>query len=160
MDEDGRSCVNSRMSRFLPALLLLVVTVTGCSSLPDDPASRREVYERRLARVEFPTTRQKLYKVLHPAAPARQIDRSPLNFMSAHEVYRLDANHVVELSVIYKAAAGASDFLNPTRGLGSRVRAILDTTSSIDNLVTSGSPNHPRDIIQSARVLRRPLGRY
>lgn len=141
-------------------LLLLVSIVTGCSSMPRDVEGRRQVYEQRLGRLEFPVTRQRLYKSLHPAAPPHRRDSFTGNFMTGDEVYRLDADFVVELSVIYKAAAGAADFLNPARGLGSQVRAILDTTQSIENMYSTGSANHPADIVQRARIVRRPLRAY
>lgn len=141
-------------------LLLLVGVVTGCSSLPRDAAGRHAVYEQRLARLEFPTTRQRLYKALRPAAPPHRTDRFAGNFMRGDESYRLDADFVVELSVIYRAAVGAADFLNPARGLGSQVRAILDTTQSIENMYSSGSANHPGDIVERARIVRRPVREY
>lgn len=148
--------------KHLPLLLLLLLlgAVTGCSTLPRDVAGRHAVYERRLARLEFPTTRQRLYKSLNPAAPPERIDNLPGNFMKGEESYRLDADFVVELTVIYKAAVGAADFLNPARGLGSQVRAFLDTTQSIENIYSSGSANHPGDIVERARVVRRPMRGY
>ncbi|HEY1050298.1 MAG TPA: hypothetical protein VGE39_11105 [Prosthecobacter sp.] len=139
---------------------LFLLAVSGCSTLPRDVEGRRLVYEQRLSRLEFPTTRQRLYKSLHPAAPPHRRDSFTGSFMTGDESYRLDADFVVELSVIYKAAVGAADFLNPTRGLGSQVRAILDTTQSIENMYSSGSANHPGDIVQKARVVRRPLREY
>lgn len=153
--------MNARLLFLLHLLLLpLLLTVPACSTLPRDAAGRRQVYEQRLARVEFPTTRERLNKVLRPAAPPRPLGRFHGNLISGRESYRVDADFVVELSVIYKAAVGASDFLNPARGLGSQVRAILDTTRSIDNLYSSGSPNHPGDIIQNAEIVYRPLREY
>ncbi|MGV3659888.1 MAG: hypothetical protein ACO1TE_06880 [Prosthecobacter sp.] len=139
---------------------LLLLAVTGCSTLPRDVEGRRQVYEQRLSRLELPTTRQRLYKSLRPAAPPRRMDSFTGSFMTGSESYRLDADFVVELSVIYKAAVGAADFLNPARGLGSQVRAILDTTQSIGNMYSSGSANHPADIVEKARIVRRPLREY
>ncbi len=151
--------VESSVMKHLASLLLLLFlagAITGCSSLPRDAAGRRAVYEQRLARLDFPTTRQRLYRSLNPAAPPQRIDRLAGNFMKGEEAYRLDADFVVELTVIYKPAVGAADFLNPARGLGSQVRAFLDTTQSIENMYSTGSANHPADIVERARIVRRP----
>lgn len=146
-----------RMKQLTLLLGLLLLGLAGCSTLPRDVEGRRVLYEQRLGRLEFPVTRERLYKSLHPAAPPQRRDHFTGNFMKGEEAYRLDADFVVELSVIYKAAAGAADFLNPARGLGSQVRAILDTTQSIQNMYSSGSANHPADIVERARIVRRPL---
>lgn len=149
--------------RLLSSLLLLLpgaawlLALPACSSLPRDAAARREAYEQRLARLDFPTTRQRLNKVLRPAAPPRPLGRFHGNLISGRESFRLDADFVMELSVIYKGAVGASDLFDPSRGFGSQVRAILDTTRSIENLQAYGSPNDPGDIVRSAKIVHRPL---
>jgi len=144
----------------LRVLLLLLVATTGCTFLPHDEFSRRQVYERRLSRLEFPVTRARLYKTLRPAAPARPTGDAGIGLFSSSEVYRLDDDFVVELSVVYKAVAGAGDYLNPSGSIGGQVRAILDATQSIDNFMTRGTPEHPADIVQKARIVRRPARRY
>ncbi|WP_461783123.1 hypothetical protein [Prosthecobacter sp.] len=144
----------------LTALCLLLLTTLGCSVLPRDEFSRRQVYEHRLSRLEFPVTRARLYKTLRPAAPARPTGDVGAGLFSSSEVYRLDDVFVVELSVVYKAVANTSDYLNPSRSIGGQVRAILDATQSIDNFMTRGTPEHPADIVQKARIVKRPVHRY
>lgn len=144
----------------LTALCLLLLTTLGCSVLPRDEFSRRQVYEHRLSRLEFPVTRARLYKTLRPAAPARPTGDVGAGLFSSSEVYRLDDVFVVELSVVYKAVANTSDYLNPSRSIGGQVRAILDATQSIDNFMTRGTPEHPADIVQKARIVQRPVHRY
>lgn len=144
----------------LTALCLLLLTTLGCSVLPRDEFSRRQVYEHRLSRLEFPVTRARLYKTLRPAAPARPTGDVGAGLFSSSEVYRLDDVFVVEMSVVYKAVANTSDYLNPSRSIGGQVRAILDATQSIDNFMTRGTPEHPADIVQKARIVQRPVHRY
>lgn len=144
----------------LTALCLLLLTTLGCSVLPRDEFSRRQVYEHRLSRLEFPVTRARLYKTLRPAAPARPTGDVGAGLFSSSEVYRLDDVFVVELSVVYKAVANTSDYLNPSRSIGGQVRAILDATQSIDNFMTRGTPEHPADIVQKARIVQRTVHRY
>lgn len=146
------------MHRFI-AFLLLILTTASCSMLPQDEFSRRQVYEHRLSRLEFPVTRARLYKTLRPAAPARPTGDVGAGLLSSGEVYRLDDFFVVEMSVIYQAVANTGDYLNPTASIGGQVRAILDATQSIDNFMTRGTPEHPADIVQKARIVRRPLYR-
>lgn len=145
--------------RHFIAFLLLLLTTAGCSMLPRDEFSRRQVYEHRLSRLEFPVTRARLYKTLRPAAPARPTGDVGAGLFSSSEVYRLDDIFIVEMSVIYKAVANTSEHLNPSASIGGQVRAILDATQSIDNFMTRGTPEHPADIVQKARVVRRPLYR-
>ncbi len=144
----------------LTALCLLLLTTLGCSVLPRDEFSRRQVYEHRLSRLEFPVTRARLYKTLRPAAPARPTGDVGAGLFSSSEVYRLDDVFVVELSVVYKAVANTSDYLNPSGSIGGQVRAILDATQSIDNFMTRGTPEHPADIVQKARIVQRPVHLY
>lgn len=144
---------------FSRILLLLILSTAGCSMLPQDEFSRRQVYEHRLSRLEFPVTRARLYKTLRPAAPARPTGDVGAGLFSSSEVYRLDDVFIVEMSVIYKAVANTGDYLNPSASIGGQVRAILDATQSIDNFMTRGTPEHPADIVQKARVVRRPLYR-
>ncbi|MCX6837558.1 MAG: hypothetical protein NTX35_07070 [Verrucomicrobia bacterium] len=144
----------------LTALCLLLLTTLGCSVLPRDEFSRRQVYEHRLSRLEFPVTRARLYKTLRPAAPARPTGDVGAGLFSSSEVYRLDDVFVVELSVVYKAVANTSDYLNPSGSIGGQVRAILDATQSIDNFMTRGTPENPADIVQKARIVQRPVHRY
>jgi hypothetical protein len=145
--------------RHFIAFLLLLLTTAGCSMLPRDEFSRRQVYEHRLSRLEFPVTRARLYKMLRPAAPARPTGDVGAGLISSSEVYRLDDVFIVEMSVIYKAVANTGDYLNPSASIGGQARAILDATQSIDNFMTRGTPEHPADIVQKARVVRRPLHR-
>ena len=144
----------------LTALCLLLLTTLGCSMLPRDEFSRRQVYEHRLSRLDFPVTRARLYKTLRPAAPARPTGDVGAGLLSSSEVYRLDDIFIVEMSVIYKAVANTSDYLNPSGSIGGQVRAILDATQSIDNFMTRGTPEHPADIVQRARIVKRPVRRY
>jgi hypothetical protein len=144
----------------LTALCLLLLTTLGCSVLPRDEFSRRQVYEHRLSRLEFPVTRARLYKTLRPAAPARPTGDVGAGLFSSSEVYRLDDVFVVEMSVVYKAVANTSDYLNPSGSIGGQVRAILDATQSIDNFMTRGTPEHPADIVQKARIVQRTVHRY
>lgn len=147
------------MHRFI-AFLLLLLSTASCSMLPRDEFSRRQVYEHRLSRLEFPVTRARLYKTLRPAAPARPTGDVGAGLFSSSEVYRLDDFFIVEMSVIYKAVANTSDYFNPSGSIGGQVRAILDATQSIDNFMTRGTPEHPADIVQKARIVRRPLHRH
>jgi len=144
----------------LTVLCLLLLTTLGCTVLPRDEFSRRQVYEHRLSRLEFPVTRARLYKTLRPAAPARPTGDVGAGLFSSSEVYRLDDVFVVEMSVVYKAVANTSDYLNPSGSIGGQVRAILDATQSIDNFMTRGTPEHPADIVQKARIVQRPVHRY
>ena len=73
---------------------------------------------------------------------------------------RLDDVFVVEMSVVYKAVAGIDDYLNPAPTVGGQVRSILDASRSIENFMDRGTPEHPADIIQKARILKRPVLRY
>jgi hypothetical protein len=144
----------------LTVLCLLLLTTLGCTVLPRDEFSRRQVYEHRLSRLEFPVTRARLYKTLRPAAPARPSGDVGAGLFSSSEVYRLDDVFVVEMSVVYKAVANTSDYLNPSGSIGGQVRAILDATQSIDNFMTRGTPEHPADIVQKARIVQRTVHRY
>jgi len=144
----------------LTVLCLLLLTTLGCTVLPRDEFSRRQVYEHRLSRLEFPVTRARLYKTLRPAAPARPTGDVGAGLFSSSEVYRLDDVFVVEMSVVYKAVANTSDYLNPSGSIGGQVRAILDATQSIDNFMTRGTPEHPADVVQKARIVQRPVHRY
>jgi hypothetical protein len=144
----------------LTVLCLLLLTTLGCTVLPRDEFSRRQVYEHRLSRLEFPVTRARLYKTLRPAAPARPTGDVGAGLFSSSEVYRLDDVFVVEMSVVYKAVANTSDYLNPSGSIGGQVRAILDATQSIDNFMTRGTPEHPADIVQKARIVQRTVHRY
>jgi hypothetical protein len=144
----------------LTVLCLLLLTTLGCTVLPRDEFSRRQVYEHRLSRLEFPVTRARLYKALRPAAPARPTGDVGAGLFSSSEVYRLDDVFVVEMSVVYKAVANTSDYLNPSGSIGGQVRAILDATQSIDNFMTRGTPEHPADVVQKARIVQRPVHRY
>ncbi len=144
----------------LTVLCLLLLTTLGCTVLPRDEFSRRQVYEHRLSRLEFPVTRARLYKTLRPAAPARPTGDVGAGLFSSSEVYRLDDVFVVEMSVVYNAVANTSDYLNPSGSIGGQVRAILDATQSIDNFMTRGTPEHPADIVQKARIVQPPVHRY
>lgn len=141
-------------------LLLLILTTAGCSSLPRDEYSRRQVYERRLRSLEFPVSRARLYKTLRPASPASPTGQTGSGLLTGSEFYRLDDIFVVEMSVVYKAVTGIDDYLNPAPTVGSQVRSILDASRSIENFMDRGTPEHPADIIQKARILKRPFTRY
>jgi len=141
-------------------LLLLIITTAGCSTLPRDEYSRRQVYERRLRNLEFPVSRARLYKTLRPASPASPTGQTGSGLLTGSEFYRLDDIFVVEMSVVYKAVAGIDDYLNPAPTVGSQVRSILDASRSIENFMDRGTPEHPADIIQKARIVRRPINRY
>lgn len=141
-------------------LLLLILTTAGCSTLPRDEYSRRQVYERRLRSLEFPVSRARLYKTLRPASPATPTGQPGSGLLTGSEFYRLDDIFVVEMSVVYKAVAGIDDYLNPAPTVGSQVRSILDASRSIENFMDRGTPEHPADIIRKARVLKRPFMRY
>lgn len=136
--------------------LLLLVTLAACTSLPSDPASRRQVYEQRLHRLDLPVTRARLYKTLRPESPARPTGDPGANLLSGSEFYRLDNDFGVEMSVVYKAVVGAEDYLNPAPTLRGQIRSILDATRSIDNFVNRGTPEHPDDIVRKARIVMRP----
>ena len=139
------------------ALLALLLLGTGCSMLPADEMGRGRVYERRLSGLEFPVTRERLYRSLPPRSHPERVGTAAGSLMGSTEVYRLDDWYVVEMSVVYQIMTGG---LLPNSGsVGSQVRAILDTTQSIQNLMNQGTPEHRADIIQKARLLRRPLGR-
>lgn len=141
-------------------LLLLILATAGCSSLPRDEHSRRQVYERRLRSLEFPVSRARLYKTLRPASPASPTGQTGSGLLTGSEFYRLDDIFVVEMSVVYKAVTGIDDYLNPAPTVGSQVRSILDASRSIENFMDRGTPEHPADIIQKARILKRPFTRY
>lgn len=151
------------MFKALPLLflsLVLMLNVSGCRSLPREAGARRQVYEQRLRGLSFPTTRERLYRVLRPAGPPVRSDALPGNVLSGQETYRLDADFVVELTVIYKAVVRANDFLNPSRSLFGQMRALMDTTTSIDNMVNLGTPNYPGDIVDKARIRYQPSRAY
>ena len=141
-------------------LLLLIITTAGCNSLPRDEHARRQVYERRLHSLEYPVSRARLYKTLRPASPASPTGQMGSGLLTGSEFYRLDDIFVVEMSVVYKAVTGIDDYLNPAPTVGSQVRSILDASRSIENFMDRGTPEHPADIIQKARVLKRPVMRY
>ena len=141
-------------------LLLLIITTAGCSTLPRDEYGRRQAYERRLHSLEFPVSRVRLYKTLRPASPAAPTGQTGSGLLTGSEFYRLDDIFVVEMSVVYKAVAGIDDYLNPAPTVGSQVRSILDASRSIENFMDRGTPEHPADIIQKARILKRPVLRY
>jgi hypothetical protein len=141
-------------------LLLLIITTAGCSTLPRDEYSRRQVYERRLRSLEFPVSRARLYKTLRPASPASPTGQPGSGLLTGSEFYRLDDIFVVEMSVVYKAVAGIDDYLNPAPTVGSQVRSILDASRSIENFMDRGTPEHPADIIRKTRILKRPVMRH
>lgn len=141
-------------------LLLLIFTAAGCSTLPRDEYSRRQVYERRLHSLEFPISRARLYKTLRPASPASPTGQTGSGLLTGSEFYRLDDIFVVEMSVVYKAVTGIDDYLYPAPTVGGQVRSILDASRSIENFMDRGTPEHPADIIQKARILKRPVMRY
>lgn len=141
-------------------IALLLLALTSCDTLPQDESARFRVYERRINRLDFPVTRDRLYKTLRPASPARPADNSGSGLLTAGEFYRLDDVFIVEMSVVYKAVTGIDDYLNPAVSIGGQVRSILDATQSLDNFVNRGTPDHPADIIRKARIVRRPAGRY
>lgn len=144
----------------LTFFLLLLVSTTGCTFLPSDPQSRRQVYEQRLRQLQLPVTRARLYKTLRPASPTQPVGDPGVNLLSSSEFYRLDDDFVVEMSVVYKAVVGAEDYLYPAPTLRGQIRSILDATQSIDNLVNRGTPEHPADIVRKARIVMRPVRRY
>jgi hypothetical protein len=137
-------------------LLLLVLTTAGCNTLPRDEYGRRQYYERRLHSLEFPVSRARLYKTLHPDSPAAPTGNPGSGLLTGSEFYRLDDIFVVEMSVVYKAVAGIGDYLNPAPTVGGQVRSILDASRSLENFMDRGTPEHPADIIQRARIVRRP----
>lgn len=142
------------MRPFTIALLLLLTS--GCSTLPRDERARRQVYERRLSRLDFPVTRARLYQTLRPKSPARPTGSPGSGLLTGSEFYRLDELFTVELSVVYKAVAGAVDYFQPTPGIGGQVRSILDASRSIENFMERGTPEHPADIVRAAAIVRRP----
>ncbi len=137
-------------------LLLLVLTVVSCDTLPRDEFGCRQFYERRLHRLDFPVSRARLYQTLRPDSPARPTGNIGSGLLTGSEFYRLDDLFVIELSVVYKAVAGIGDYLNPAPSIRGQVRAILDASQSIDNFMSRGTPEHPADIIQKARIVKRP----
>jgi hypothetical protein len=137
-------------------LCLFVITAGGCSTLPRDEHGRRQYYERRLHSLELPVSRARLYKTLRPASPAQPTGNVGSGLLTGSEFYRLDDIFVVEMSVVYKAVAGIDDYLNPAPTVGGQVRAILDASRSIENFMDRGTPEHPSDIIQRARIVKRP----
>lgn len=141
-------------------LLVLLLVLTGCDTLPRDEHARRQVYEQRLSRLEFPVTRDRLYRTLRPASSAQPAGSPGSSLLTGSEFYRLDDLFVVEMSVVYKAVVGAEDYLYPAPTLRGQIRSILDATQSMDNFVNRGTPEHPADIIRRARVVRRPSYRY
>jgi len=148
------------MPRLLVVFLILLGCLSSCTLLPQDEAGRRRVYESRLSRLEFPVTRDRLYRTLRPDSPARPTGNPSPGLLTGSEFYRLDDVFVVELSVVYKAVAGAGDYFNPSATISGQIRNILDATESIENLVNRGTPEHPADIVQRARIVRRPAYRY
>lgn len=128
--------------------------------LPRDEHGRLQYYERRLHSLEFPVSRARLYKTLRPASPAAPTGQTGSGLLTGSEFYRLDDLFVVEMSVVYKAVAGIDDYLSPAPTIGSQVRSILDASWSIENFMDRGTPEHPSDIIQRARILKRPAQRY
>lgn len=144
------------MNHFTTVLLLIILVTSGCNTLPRDEAGRRQVYERRLSRLDFPITRARLYNTLRPASSARPTGNPGSGLLTGSEFYRLDDIFVVELSVVYKAVAGAADYFNPAPTIGGQVRAILDASRSIENFMDRGTPEHPADIVQRARIVKRP----
>ncbi len=143
----------------LHALLLLLLLTSGCNTLPRDEYSRRQIYERRLNRLDFPVTRARLYKTLRPESPARPTGNPGSGLLTGSEFYRLDDTYTVELSVIYKAVTGAADYFQPAPSIVSQVRSILDASRSIENFMDRGTPEHPADIVQAAAIVRRPAHR-
>lgn len=141
-------------------LLWLLLASAGCGTLPRDEHGRRQYYERRLHSLEFPVSRTRLYKTLRPASPAAPTGQIGSGLLTGSEFYRLDDLFVVEMSVVYKAVAGIDDYLSPAPTIGSQVRSILDASRSIENFMDRGTPEHPSDIIQRARILKRPAQRY
>lgn len=141
-------------------LLLLVLTTAGCDTIPRDEYGRRQYYERRLHSLELPVSRARLYKTLRPHSPATPTGRAGSGLLTGSEFYRLDDTFVVETSVVYKAVAGIDDYLNPAPTVGGQVRSILDATRSLENFMDRGTPEHPADIIQRARIVKRPYMRY
>lgn len=139
-------------------LLPLLLSAPGCSSLPRDVAGRREVYQQRLDRLQFPLTRQHLYRALHPASPPRPLEKFSL--LSARESYRVDADFVVEMTVLYEAVVGPTSLLNPADSLGRQIRSLVNTSRSIGVMLNTGTPNHPDDIVQSARLVLQPVRDY
>lgn len=137
-------------------LFLLLVTFSGCGTLPQDEAARLRIYERRLAGLEFPVTRARLYRTLRPASPAQPADVPGTGLLGGGESYRLDDIFVVEMAVVYQAVAGIEDSLAPESSFRSRMHGILDTAQSIDNFMSRGTPEHPADMIRRARIVRRP----
>ncbi|WP_395743255.1 hypothetical protein [Prosthecobacter sp.] len=146
--------------RHTALLLLFLFTAAGCDTLPRDEHSRRQVYEQRLHSLEFPVSRARLYRTLHPDSAASPTGRTGSGFLTGSEYYRLDDVFVVEMSVVYKAVTRIDDYLNPAQTIGGQVRSILDASQSIENFMDRGTPEHPSDIIQKARIVRRPAMRY
>ncbi|HRH95079.1 MAG TPA: hypothetical protein PLB55_04050 [Prosthecobacter sp.] len=145
---------------FLRFVLPVLCLLSSCSTLPRDESARRRVYERRLHSLEFPVTRARLYKTLRPESSARPTGSPGSGLLTGSELYRLDDIFVVELSVVYKAVAGADDYFHPAPTIGGQVRAILDASQSLDNFMTRGTPEHPADIIRKARIVKQPVRRY
>ena len=109
--------------------------------------------------LEFPVSRARLYKTLRPASPASPTGQTGSGLLTGSEFYRLDDIFVVEMSVVYKAVTGIDDYLNPAPTIRGQVRSILDASRSIENFMDRGTPEHPADIIQKARILKRPVMR-
>ncbi|MDB6007573.1 MAG: hypothetical protein JWR15_4560 [Prosthecobacter sp.] len=142
-------------------LLLLIALITAsCDTVPRDEYGRRQYYERRLHSLEFPVSRVRLYKTLRPRSPATPTGNAGSGLLTGIEFYRLDDLFVVELSVVYKAVTGIGDYLNPAPTVGGQVRSILDASRSLENFMDRGTPEHPADIIQRARIVKRPYMRY
>lgn len=141
-------------------LCLIALTTAGCDTLPRDEHGRRQYFERRLHSLEFPVSRARLYKTLRPDSPAQPTGNMGSGLLTGSEFYRLDNTFVVEMSVVYKAVAGIGDYFNPARTIGGQVRSILDASQSIENFMDRGTPEHPADIIQRARIVKRPVMRY
>lgn len=141
-------------------IALLLLTLTACDMLPRDENARRQVYERRLSRLDFPVSRDRLYKTLRPASQARPTGQPGSGLLTGSEFYRLDDVFVVEMSVVYKAVAGIDDYLDPAPTIGGQVRSLLDATQSLDNFMNRGTPEHPADIVRKVRIVRRPAHYY
>ena len=136
--------------------LALLLLGSGCSALPSDQRGRGQVYERRLSQLEFPVSRQRLYQSLPPKSRLERVESAAGSLLASTEVYRLDDWYVLEISVLYQMMTGG--LLSKPGSVGSQVRAILDTTQSLENLMNQGTPEHSADIIQRARLLQRPMG--
>jgi len=138
------------------SFLALLLLGSACSTLPSDQRGRGQVYERRLSQLEFPVSRQRLYQSLPPRSRPERVGSAAGSLLASTEVYRLDDWYVLEISVLYQIMTGG--LLSNSGSVGSQVRAILDTTQSLENLMSQGTPEHRADIIERARLLQRPMG--